>query len=100
LNFEEFERAMAFVVAQQAQFAADLQHSRELFEHSRQEHDRLFAESRALGDRRYAAFTTALAGLVALIGGAGSADRRADARIRKLEESDEELRRWCDEYQR
>jgi uncharacterized membrane-anchored protein YhcB (DUF1043 family) len=100
MEFEELQRSMAFVVAQQAQFAADMQRSREAFDRSRAEWDKRFAESRELGDKRYAEFTRALSGLVALVGASTTADRRADARIRALEESNEEFRRWQEEYQR
>jgi uncharacterized membrane-anchored protein YhcB (DUF1043 family) len=111
MEFEEFQRSMEFVVVQQAQFAADMQRSREAFDRSlaesrtefdrsRAEWDRRFAESRELGDKRYAEFTRALSGLVALVGASTTADKRADERIRALEESNEEFRRWQEEYQR
>ncbi len=111
MEFEELKKSMEFVVAQQAQFAADITRSRENFDRSilesraefdrsKAEWDKRFAESRELGDKRYAEVTRALSGLVALIGVSTTSDRRADERIRALEERNEEFRLWQVEYQR
>jgi phage shock protein A len=65
---EEIDRSIQFLLAQQAQFAADLQQSREL------------------SDRRHGQVTEALMGLTALAGGFVKADERLGQRLEALDE--------------
>ena len=57
MEFDEVQRSMEFLLAQQAQFAADLQQSRELLH-----------QSRELSDQRHAEISRALIGAMAFGG--------------------------------
>lgn len=90
MTFEEFERAMEFVVAQQAQFAADLAKSRQDF-------DAKLSEWREESTAEFKRINYTLQGLMALCGALAAADKQAEARDRTLAE---ELRAWREEFQR
>lgn len=86
MEFQEFERAMEFLVAQQAQFAADLQQSREL------------------GDQRHAELSgsithihQAITGLTALTGMLVESDQRLGVRMDALAGRMDELAAGMDE---
>jgi len=69
----EVERAIQFLLAQQAQFAADLQQSREL------------------GDQRHAELTRAILGLTSIAGALVETDERLGRRLDSIAIKHEEL---------
>jgi hypothetical protein len=70
---QEVDRAIQFLLAQQAQFGADLQQSREL------------------SDQRHEEVTRALLGLTSIVGTLAVAGQRIDLRIEAIARKHEEL---------
>lgn len=73
MSEEEMQRKMAFIVAQQAQFAADSQRSRETQE----------AESK-LWREKYNSLTDALTTVVGIVGKLAEAHKQTETKIREL----------------
>jgi hypothetical protein len=73
MDFDEVQRSMEFLLAQQAQFAADLQQARELLH-----------QSRELSDQRHAQISDALIGAMAFGGILAESDRQLGRRMAEL----------------
>jgi hypothetical protein len=80
---QEVERAIQFLLAQRAQFATDLQQTREFVATG-------FRESRELSDRRHGQVTEALIGLTSIVGGLADAERRIERQHAELAEGHKE----------
>ena len=80
MDFDEVQRSMEFLLAQQAQFAADLRQARELLH-----------QSRELSDQRYAQLSEALVGAMAFGGILAESDRQVGRRLAEVATVQKEL---------